>query len=334
MNQRAIDVAGTGFTVLDRIYADDQPRVEALGGSCGNVLISLAMLKHSVAPLLALGYDEAGEVLIGEFREAGADTSYISRSSEVRSPILAQHLDTHSGQHSFSFICPETNERLPKFKPIEMTDVQRAGDLLNGCSVFYSDRLTSSILEAMETASDAGAVVYFEPSDIGDVDLFKRALKLTSILKVSSDRIGNELHEFDLRDGAVTIVTHGRAGLQMRQDDRTKWCAAIPASVVKDTCGSGDMVTVGLINCLLGSNVRRDAFLSFDDLYLGVVAGQRLATANCAFPGARGLFSRLGVEFARRVLESADALAEMADSLAQMDLFEKSDEAPSSISTR
>ena len=34
-----VDVAGTGFTVLDRIYADGDLAGEALGGSCGNVLV-------------------------------------------------------------------------------------------------------------------------------------------------------------------------------------------------------------------------------------------------------------------------------------------------------
>src|SRR3546814_10628803 len=56
-----VDVAGTGFTVLDRVYADGGFAGEALGGSCGNVLVSLAMLHRHVAPLLALGMDNTGE---------------------------------------------------------------------------------------------------------------------------------------------------------------------------------------------------------------------------------------------------------------------------------
>lgn len=315
MNQRAVDVAGTGFTVLDRIYAGGQPRMEALGGSCGNVLISLAMLEHKVAPLLALGEDEAGEMLVNEFKDAGADISHIFRSNHLRSPILAQVLDMDSGQHSFSFICPETSERLPKYAPINMAQVRQADSLLHGCSVFYSDRLTDSILEAMEKAKAGGACVYFEPSEIGDADLFARALKLTSILKVSADRIGKELQHFELREGGVTIVTHGSGGLELWQDTSRRWCDAIPAPIVRDTCGSGDMVSVGVIDWLLGSAAWPRLEFSIDDLYPGVIAGQRLATANCAFAGARGLFSRRGVGFAREVLASAGALE-------QLDLFE------------
>ena len=65
-------VAGTGFTVLEVIYPDDLDRpLKALGGSCGNVLISLAMLGHSVAPVISIGADSHGNFLVEAFRRAG-----------------------------------------------------------------------------------------------------------------------------------------------------------------------------------------------------------------------------------------------------------------------
>ena len=90
-------MAGTGFTVMDRIYADGDLTDEALGGSCGNVLVSLAMLHRHVAPVLALGDDDTGGRLVDEFTRAGAMVRYIARRKDVRSPILAQELDTRSG---------------------------------------------------------------------------------------------------------------------------------------------------------------------------------------------------------------------------------------------
>src|SRR3954469_25122383 len=88
-----IDVAGTGFAVLDRVYAERHRPFEALGGSCGNVLVSLAMLQRSVFPLLAFGDDPVGNYLVAEFENAGADTRYISRRLGWSSPVLAQRLD-------------------------------------------------------------------------------------------------------------------------------------------------------------------------------------------------------------------------------------------------
>src|SRR5580704_11616503 len=90
MDPSHVDVAGTGFAVLDRVYAKREKPFEALGGSCGNVLVSLAMLERSVFPLLALGDDAAGNSLVDEFIRAGADTRYISRRYGLSSPILAQ----------------------------------------------------------------------------------------------------------------------------------------------------------------------------------------------------------------------------------------------------
>src|SRR3546814_10901210 len=69
-----IYVAGTGFTVLDRVYADGGFAGEALGGSCGNVLVSLAMLHRHVAPLLALGMDNTAERPVSDLSPAAANT--------------------------------------------------------------------------------------------------------------------------------------------------------------------------------------------------------------------------------------------------------------------
>lgn len=294
-----IDVAGTGFTVLDRIYADGDLTEEALGGSCGNVLVSLAMLRRSVAPVLALGDDDEGDRLVDEFSQAGAVVRYITRRSGLRSPVLAQKLDTTSGQHDFSFVCPETQEELPRYQSIGDAELASALPALAHCSVFYADRLSDSILKAMSTARSAGAIVFFEPSDFEEGTLFDEALSLVSILKYSEDRLGDRLAS--RKTECVSIVTYGAAGLEVRDETTSFWCQAINAPRVLDTCGSGDMVSVGLIDWLL-SNCRDVLQPSAGYLIEGVVAGQRLAAENCAYKGARGLFKKRGASFVRRIL--------------------------------
>lgn len=294
-----IDVAGTGFTVLDRIYSDGDLTEEALGGSCGNVLVSLAMLHRSVAPVLALGDDDEGDRLINEFSQAGAMVSYITRRSGLRSPVLTQKLDTTSGQHDFSFVCPETQEDLPRYESIGDAELTSALPALTHCSVFYADRLSDNILKAMKTARSAGAIIYFEPSDFEEGTLFDEALSLVSILKYSEDRLGDRLASRPTE--CVRIVTYGAAGLEVRDETRSFWCEAISAPRVLDTCGSGDMVSVGVIDWLL-SNSREVLQPSAAHLLEGVVAGQRLAAENCAYTGARGLFKKRGANFVRRIL--------------------------------
>jgi fructokinase len=312
----SFDVAGTGFTVLDRLYSGSDKMSEALGGSCGNVLVSLAMLSRTVAPVLALGRDEVGDQLVETFETAGADTRFIARREEIASPILAQQLDLISGQHWFSFVCPETDERLPRFTSIGTEEVELAFDVLNGCSVFYADRLSEAIVDAMEAASTAGALVYFEPSAVDDDALFARALKLTRILKYSSDRLENLVTASEMRADAIAIVTHGADGLEVRQRGISAWCKAIQAPRVRDTCGSGDMVTVGVIDWILETMPSLN-YWTPQTLMGGVLAGQRLAAANCAFAGARGFFERHDRSLVRSVLAGTTAPVDL-----QMDLFD------------
>lgn len=311
----AVDIAGTGFTVLDRLYVG-RSSTQSLGGSCGNILLSLAMLEHTVAPVLSLGCDDVGDFLIRVFEEAGADVRFIARHSHISSPVLAQLLNLETGQHVFSFYCPETKQELPRYSGIRDDDLQRAREVIYGCSLFYTDRLSLTIIEAMEAAATTGSTVYFEPSCIDDDELFRRALRVTDILKFSADRLP-ECDLCDLPATAIAIVTYGSSGLSVRGASREVWCEAIPAPVVRDTCGSGDMVSVGLIDRLLSDKTRQAANCNFDRIMDGVVAGQRLAAANCAFPGARGLFERYGAMVARRILTGHGFAP-----LHQLDLFD------------
>ena len=294
-----IDVAGTGFTVLDRIFEDGILEEEALGGSCGNVLVSLAMLQRCVAPVLALGDDQIGERLVSEFAQAGAITDYINRRANLRSPMLNQLLDTILGEHDFSSICHETNSEHPSYETIDQLELKTAAPAITQCRLFYADRISDNVLEAMSTARESGAIVYFEPSAIEEDGLFERALELTSILKYSSDRLGERLSTSSFN--CIHIVTHGAVGLEVRDHQWTRWCASVRADVVKDTCGSGDMVSVGLIDWLL-THHQSNSVLSGSDLVDGIIAGQRLAAENCAYAGARGLFKEHGAEYARQIL--------------------------------
>lgn len=304
VQRNMIDVVGTGFTVLDRLYADGDLTAEALGGSCGNVLVSLAMLHRQVAPVLALGLDEIGERLLAEFEIAGADTRYIHRHPGRRSPVLRQELDTRSGQHSFSFTCRHTFEEYPRYQPIGHEELQSATVALENCALFYTDRLSPAILDAMAQAYHGGAIIYFEPSDI-DHALFDEALAITSVLKYSSDRLGPQLDDKVAASAAIAIVTYGADGLELRHGHERIWSAAYPAKQVMDTCGSGDMVSVGLIDWLLARAAPRVSGLDIHGLMGGVVAGQRLAAENCAFAGARGVFQHRDVSYVRSILAHA-----------------------------
>jgi fructokinase len=303
MDPNHVDVAGTGFAVLDRVYAKREKSFEALGGSCGNVLVSLAMLQRSVFPLLAFGDDAVGNSLVAEFARAGADTRYISRRFGMLSPVLTQWLDPDAGQHSFSFICPETEAELPRYCSVDEFEVEEAKPALSTCAVFYTDRLNQSTFRAMQTAAQSGSAVFFEPSSIEDEELFDRAVALCSIVKYSAERLSDRLFGRRLMDGAIAVVTHGADGLEVRQEGRSAWCAAVKAPLLRDTCGAGDMVSVGIIDWVLTNHPKGAVQPSLQDFLTGVVAGQRLAAINCAYAGARGIFLHHGAAGARSILD-------------------------------
>lgn len=289
-------IAGTGLTALDRIYAEgrEQP-MEALGGSCGNVLASLAMLGHSVAPVVALGDDHQGEFLVREFRRAGCDTRLVFRMPNRGSPIIVEHVDPRSARHWFSFRCPETSTEFPRWHPIADEQVQSALGTIERASVFYVDRLSPSILTAMEAAHQAGAIVFFEPASKGDPGLLRRALTLCTVAKLSDETSGANIGRRDLEASSnlAVIRTHGARGLTANCAGIERFFPAQPAPRLVDTCGSGDMVTTGLIDHLMHT-CKGSARLSPDDFFAGIAAGQSLASLNCAFAGARGLFLALG----------------------------------------
>ncbi|PJN94339.1 hypothetical protein CNY89_15100, partial [Amaricoccus sp. HAR-UPW-R2A-40] len=245
-----------------------------------------------------------GERLLCEFISAGALTNYIHLRTDLRSPVLMQELDTALGLHEFSFVCPETNTDLPRYQPIGEAELASALPVLTHCSVFYADRLSESILVAMKTAWSAGAVVFFEPSDISDETMFDEAMEMVSVLKYSIDRLGDRVSDVSTR--CVRIVTHGAAGLEVRHGEDTHWCRAMDAPVVLDTCGSGDMVSVGVIDWIISKRIGIDG-LTAVNLIGGIVAGQRLAAENCAYAGARGLFRNRGAGYVQRVLRKDPA---------------------------
>ena len=303
---KRVDIAGTGFTVLDRIYADGHFTEEALGGSCGNVFLSLAMLHWRVAPVLALGMDETGGKLVGAFIDAGAETRFISRRPDLRSPVLTQVLDTSSGRHWYRSKCPDTDVNLPRYHPIGEDDVLSAKSALEACTVFYTDRLSISILMAMKIANSSGAIVIFEPSAIEHKELFDSALPMVHVLKYSAERLGYQRRAYSPFDTLLTIVTHGTEGLDISVGRSNVRYPAISASKTVDESGSGDMVSIGLIDTLLKNRSRKRKSLTLRETIRGVVAGQHLAAANCSFHGARGVFQNRSVNYVRNLISQVD----------------------------
>lgn len=297
-------VAGTGFATLDRIYMPTRERpIEALGGTCANVLISLAMLGHRVAPILTLGSDANSTFLLDEMRRAGCLTNFIFCDPNEESPVTVEFLDVALARHAFSSICPETHRQLPSYRPLAQSNAHRAKNVIRTASIFYVDRLSVTTLCAMEDASHSGAVVFFEPNAIRDFGLFRRALPFIDIMKVSADT-RSEMDGLELEVPPYFITTLGSDGLTLQTSADILTLPSMIAPRLVDTCGAGDMVTTGLIHALMTAGVKRRS-IRVEDVCSGLLMGQWLAALNCAFVGARGLFHAFGGVVLRDALASS-----------------------------
>lgn len=285
--QRRPLVMGTGLVAFDHIISKDATAVSSLGGSCGNVVTSLGMLRHRVAPLIRIGFDQVGDYLVDELRAAHCELDFVTREHDLRSPVIFEHIDPLRAVHHFDFLDSPSPTSRSRWVSITASDVQAALSAVFDADVFYADRVSPAIVDAMEEARRSGAIVYFEPSSRRDNALFARAVAAATILKVSADRLSLR----DLPDTSfATIFTRGKQGMTLRVGDESWDCPPAPVYRIVDTCGAGDMVTVGVLHRLLLDDGR----VSTDTLRDGVVLGSKLAALNCAFVGARGLFLALG----------------------------------------
>jgi len=159
--------------------------------------------------------------------------------------------------------------------------------------VFFLDRVSPGGVELAEAAAKRGAVVYCEPSGMGEPSLFRRLLKVTHILKYSHERA---MHLGDLISSAsplLEIQTLGRGGLRYKpvvfgEDCGWRELDAFPVTQFKDSSGAGDWCTAGVIHalCQRGLSGLREA--THGQLIEALSFGQALAAWNCRFEGARG----------------------------------------------
>ncbi len=169
---------------------------------------------------------------------------------------------------------------------------------LPSSQVFFFDRVSRAALLLAKACSDGGAVVVFEPSSVGDPDLFREAWCLAHIVKYSHERLRDiadlELKRSERESVLLEVETLGAAGLRYRSrlpECRTNgWrqLNALQPETSKDAAGSGDWCTAGLLNRLT-----REGFAGFrgtvgEQLRDALQFGQALASWNCGFEGARG----------------------------------------------
>lgn len=292
-------VFGTGLIALDLVIsADPETPIRAwAGGTCGNVLSILAALGWDAYPIARMNGDAASMRIRADMKKWGVQLKFASCKPTTNTPIIIQHIlraRDGSPKHRFSWACPHCGNWLPSFKPVTTNAVEGIGPHMRQAKAFFMDRLSRSALVLAKQAADFGAVVVFEPSAKSDETLLSEALEIAHIIKYSDDRFGRVPGAMERgRATLVEVQTFGANGLRYRHRlDRTasawKQMAAVKAVRLADTSGSGDWCTAGLISMTARGGLEGLIKAGEDGLVQALRFGQKLASWNVGFEGARG----------------------------------------------
>lgn len=233
-----------------------------------------------------MGHDQNGDQVIKDLRSAGVKTDFLDRKHAFVTPLIYQVNSPRGAPnptHRFLWKCPDCNTPFPRHQAPTRQDAQ-ALMKAKSPAVFYFDRVSPASIMLAGHYKEQGTTVVFEPNSIRDERLFERALKVTTILKYSEERMASYSQDLDECRVKVQIETMGSEGLRFRTLG-SKWqeLAAIPTQDLVDSAGSGDWVTAGLLDSLHGKP------LHAAEVRTGLRFGQALASLNCRFVGARGL---------------------------------------------
>lgn len=292
-------VVGTGLVALDAVVSADEsvPVRYWAGGTCCNVLMALSYLGWSARPVARLALDDAADLLLQDVRRWRVSEQFIRLEDDGSTPIIVQRITKSPDgrvRHSFSWRCTVCGARHPSYKPELLSTAEIIAPKLKKVSVFFFDRVSAAALLLAKTAAETGALVVFEPSGIGNPVLFRQAWEIAHVVKYSHERL-EEFPELDEENSPLLVIeTLGDAGLRYRwRKPKTKFGSwieskAIPVDTIKDTAGSGDWCTAGLLSRLATEGFKGFCSASAVTIAEGIRYGQALAAWNCRYEGARG----------------------------------------------
>lgn len=298
MPVRAPKILGTGLVALDLVVSatPESPVRSWAGGTCGNVLSILAWLGWDAYPIARMNDDAASARVRADFQRFGVHLDLADCGPAASTPIIVQQIKaaTNGGStHKFSWSCLRCGGWLPSFKPVTRAVVERVAPYVPGTSVFFFDRVSRGALDLAAQAAEDGAVVMFEPSGRGDEKTFKEALGLAHIVKYADQRMADLSGDDAGKNLRLEVQTLGSAGLRFRlprnrRNPGWRTLDASPANVVRDSSGSGDWCTAGVLSKLAVDGVDTLEQATASSITATLRFGQQLAAWNCAFEGARG----------------------------------------------
>jgi len=292
-------ILGTGLITLDVILGADGNRGPWLctGGTCGNVLTIMSYLGWQAFPVARLNGDAASRHVEEDLKRWEVHLDHARTTPGSRTPIVVHRIfKTPEGLpfHRFSWTCPNCGAWLPGYRPVLASAARSIAERLASPKVFFLDRVSRAALLLAKACIAKGALVFFEPSGLGEPRLFREALGLAHILKYSNERV-RSLQGAGHGEGPVLeIETLGAEGLRYRsriagaRTDGWERLEAYQVAELRDAGGAGDWCTAGILHGLAQNGLAGLTTIRRSQLEEALRFGQALAAWNCGFEGARG----------------------------------------------
>ncbi len=299
LNKANLHAVGTGLVALDIVINIEEQRGPWLwaGGTCGNVLAILSYLGWQTHPIARLNGDSASRCVEQDLLRWGVNLDFAKTEPGARTPIIVQRISqTREGipGHHFSWTCPNCGSWLPGYQPVLASAVKSIIPKIGKPKILFLDRVSRGALILAKACVEKGAIVFFEPSGVGEPQLFSEMIELAHIIKYSHERSRSFQGRWKEANPVLEIETLGDEGLRYRskiigaQTQGWERLDAYKALALRDTAGAGDWCSAGIIHKLAQKGLRGLLQIRHSQLEEGLKFGQVLAAWNCSYEGARG----------------------------------------------
>ena len=290
--EKARKVVGVGETVLDILFRGGQPEAAVHGGSSFNSIVSVG---RAGVPCTFVGYtgaDIVGRQTIEFLRANGVGTEHFQvREGEKSAVSLAFPADNGDASYIFYKEPPHVSSSWT------LPEMQRGDVMLFGSYYAACTGMRPLIMQMLERAEKAGAIVYYDLN-------FRRSHRdelesLTPVIQQNfrqSTIVRGSADDFDImfasRDARVIynryIGQHCKYFICTAGAKRITVCTptgcydfqAPPIDNVVSTVGAGDSFNAGFACALIWEGIMQEDIPSLDR-----EAWQRLVATACRFAG-------------------------------------------------
>ena len=290
--EKARKVVGVGETVLDILFRGGQPEAAVHGGSSFNSIVSVG---RAGVPCTFVGYtgaDIVGRLTIEFLRANGVGTEHFQvREGEKSAVSLAFLADNGDASYIFYKEPPHVSSSWT------LPEMQRGDVMLFGSYYAACTGMRPLIMQMLERAEKAGAIVYYDLN-------FRRSHRdelesLTPVIQQNfrqSTIVRGSADDFDImfssRDARVIynryIGQHCKYFICTAGAKRITVCTptgcydfqAPPIDNVVSTVGAGDSFNAGFACALIWEGIMQEDIPSLDR-----EAWQRLVATACRFAG-------------------------------------------------